>query len=85
MFFHALVHFEILGYLDFRKNILLITLLFASADYIFKGSLLKISFFYRAEPEISTSVALIYSKHSSFIPIYILKLFKERFVHISFA
>ena len=35
-------------------------------------------------PTISTSVALIYTKLSSFIPIYILKVVTEGFIYISF-
>ena len=42
------------------------------------------SFFSYSEPKISTSVALTYTKLSSFIPIYIPKVLGEGFVHISF-
>ena len=41
------------------------------------------SFFSNSEPKISTSVALLYTKLSSFIPIYILKVLTEGFGHIS--
>ena len=39
------------------------------------------SFFSESEPKISSSVAFMLS---SFIPVYILKVFTEGFVHISF-
>ena len=51
---------------------------------IFKGCFLKMSFFSNSETKISTSAALTYTKLSSLIPIYILKVFTEGFVHISF-
>ena len=51
---------------------------------IFKGCFLKMSFFSNSEPKISTSAALTYTKLSSLIPLYILKVFTEGFVHISF-
>ncbi len=40
------------------------------------------SFFSYTEPYISTSVALTYTKLYIFIPVYILKVFTEGFVHI---
>lgn len=36
------------------------------------------------KPGISTSVALTYTKRSTFIPVYILKVFIDKFAHVSF-
>ena len=41
------------------------------------------SFFSYSEFEISTSVAVTYTKPSSYIPINIMKAFTEGFVHIA--
>ena len=42
-------------------------------------------FFSYSEPKISTSVAVIYTKRLSLIPVYILKVVTEDFVHTSFT
>ncbi len=43
------------------------------------------SFFSYTEPQTSTSVALTHTKLYIFIPVYMLKVFTEGFVHIQFA
>ena len=50
--------------------------------HIFKDCFLKICFFSYSGPKIFTSAALIYTKLSSFIPIYIMKILTEGFVQL---
>ena len=52
--------------------------------YIFKGCFLEMTVYLCSETEIHSSVAATYIKCTRFIPLTILKVFTQQFVHTSF-